>query len=192
MGASSLVRVLCQSMNWEDDYSYRIPCQMVREPGGDRTVLVFDLDNYIGRAINKKEEIVIARKAEEAAEKQDENGKSFFFPPDKDEPQEIREMEERFQKIRERNRKIFGEPVFAHTGSMRGFDWQEESGGEWEMMAEARPLDIDHRVSGDTVDSLLKEIIDDPPKLPEGAYAEDVVEADDTDEEHEGSEKEGG
>lgn len=41
---------------------YRVPCQTIREPGGDSIVLGFDLDNYIGRAINKKEEVIIAWK----------------------------------------------------------------------------------------------------------------------------------
>ena len=50
------------SMGWDEDYTYRIPCQTIREPGGDRVVLGFDLDDYIGRAINKKEEVIMARK----------------------------------------------------------------------------------------------------------------------------------
>ena len=75
-------------------------------------------------------------------------------------------MEERFQRVREQNRKIFGEPVFQHTSAMRGFA-EQDGDGEWDMLIEARPLDIDHRVDDDTVASLFQEIVADPPELPE-------------------------
>lgn len=175
VAASSLVKMLYDSMGWEDDYTYRIPCQTLREPGGNRVVLVFDLDNYIGRAINKKEEIIMARKEAEMAEEQREDAKSFFYPPeDDDEPQEIRDMEERFQKAKEQNKKIFGEPVFEHESSMRGFA-EQESGEEWDMLIEARPLDVDHRVDTDTVDSLFTAIRENPPELPREDYIVEVT-----------------
>ena len=50
-------------MNWDIEYSYRIPCQvMTIELPDDKIqdILIFDLDNYIGRAIDKKDEIIIA------------------------------------------------------------------------------------------------------------------------------------
>ena len=59
-------------MGWDEDYTYRIPCQTIREPGGDRVVLGFDLDDYIGRAINKKEEVIMARKEAELADEKKE------------------------------------------------------------------------------------------------------------------------
>ena len=163
-GASALIRILFASMGWEEDYTYRIPCQTIQEPGGDSVVLAFDLDNYIGRAINRKEEVIIARK--EAEQEQREDAKSFFYPPDDDdEPQEIHDMEARFQRLREQNKKIFGEPVFQHSGGMRGFA-ESKSEGEWDMLIKARPLDIDHRVAADTVVSLYNEILENPPVLP--------------------------
>lgn len=181
VASTSLVKVFYESMNWDDEYTYRIPCQTVLEPGGNRVVLVFDLDNYIGRAINKKEEVVIARKEEELMEQRREDAKSYFYPPDDDdEPQEIKDMEERFQMIKDQNMRIFGEPVFQHTGGMRGFTDQGKQDGqseEWDMMAEATPLDIDHRVPEDTVDSLLQEIIENPPEIPKNLYEVGVIEA---------------
>ena len=175
VAASPLVRVLYNSMGWDEEYTYRVPCQTIREPGGDGIVLGFDLDNYIGRAINKKEEVIIARKEAELAEEKREEAKSYYFPPDEDEePQEIRDIEERFQKAREQNRKIFGEPVFQHTESIRGFDSRGGDGG-WDMLVEARPVDIDHRVDEGKVASLFQEIVEDPPELPREEYGYDEV-----------------
>ena len=166
LAARSMVKTIYNCMGWEDDYTYRVPCQTIPEPGGNKVVLGFDLDNHIGRAINKKEEVIIARKQEELAAEQREEAKSYFYPPeDDDEPQEIREMEERFQKAREQNKMIFGEPVFQHNASLRAF-MQQNAEGEWDMLLEARPLDIDHRVDTDTVSSLFQEIVENPPEIP--------------------------
>ena len=100
-------------MGWEDDYSYRVPCQPLEGPDAE-IVLVFDLDNYVGHAINKTEEVIVARKQLEM--ETDNSGKSYFYPPeDDDEPQEIKDMEEKFQKAVEVNKKIFGVPAFEHT-----------------------------------------------------------------------------
>ena len=165
MVARPIVNVIFEIMGWPEDYSYRIPCQTYRR--GSDTVLMFDLDNYIGHAINKKEEVITARKEAEMEEGKRENAKSYFYPPEEDaEPQEIREMEERFQKLKEQNKKIFGEPVFQRVNSARGFE--EQADGEiWDMLIEARPLDINHTVDPEEVSSLLKEIREDPPKMPE-------------------------
>ena len=138
-------------------------------------VLGFDLDNFIGRAINRKEEVIMARKEAELAEEQREDAKSYYYPPEEDdEPQEIRDMEERFQKAREQNRKIFGEPVFQHTSNMRGFSGKKDT-GVWDMLIEARPLDVDHRVDDKTVASLFQEIKENPPELPREALSYDVT-----------------
>ena len=159
-------------MGWPEEYSFRIPCQT--QTRGDDTVLLFDLDNFIGHAINKKEEVVMARKDAEMEEKKRENAKSYFYPPEEDaEPQEIHEMEERFQKLKEQNKKIFGEPVFQRINSARGFETQDE-GEVWDMLIEARPLDINHTVDPEEVSSLLSEIRKDPPRLP-SEYS-DVIE----------------
>ena len=70
--------------------------------------------------------------------------------------------------------KIFGEPVFQHTDSMRGFENVESDGG-WDMLVEARPVDIDHRVDEGKVASLFQEIVEDPPELPREEYGYDEV-----------------
>ena len=159
-GSSPLSKILYATMGWEEDYSYRIPCKPLTGPNGE-TVLFFDLDNYVGRAINKTEEVIIARK--QAEMEMDNNGKSYFYPPEDDEePQEIKDMEEKFQKAVEINKKTFGVPAFEHQSTMRGF----VQGETWDMMTPARPLDINHKVDSNTVDELFLQVLDNPPTLP--------------------------
>ena len=62
-GASSLCKIIYETMGWDREYSYRIPCQIMSVDMPDdkvQDILLFDLDNYIGRAVNKKEEILLA------------------------------------------------------------------------------------------------------------------------------------
>ena len=161
-GASSISKLLYSVMGWEEDYSYRIPCQEITGPQG-MTVLAFDLDNYIGRAVSKADEVIIAR---ETAEKEKE-GTSYFYPPDEnEEPQEIKDMEERFQQAVETNKKIFGVPVFEHQTNIRGFENTKPTDADWDMMKPARPLDIDHKVDTQVVDELLNQVMENPPTVP--------------------------
>ena len=163
-----MCKVLYDLMGWEADYSFRIPCQILKNPDPDAKVgaiLAFDLDNYIGRAMSRKDEVIIAQKATELATEPKDEAKSFYYPPDEEEPQEIRDMEEKFQKAVELNKKIFGTPVFLHESGIRGLD-SEGSGDTWDMLVEARPLDITHTVDAAMVDGLLQEIREDPPVLP--------------------------
>ena len=166
-GASPLSKVLYDSMGWETDYSFRVPCQAVKGPGptGRNTVLVFDLDNYIGRASDKTDEVIIAKKAAETVPEEREDAKSYYYPPDEDEPKEIRDMEDKFERAVEANRRYFGTPVFMHESGVRGVSG-DITDGEWDMMIEAKPLDITHTVDESTVDDLLSGIMDDPPQMP--------------------------
>ena len=68
------------------------------------------------------------------------------------------------------NKKLFGTPAFQHNSGVRGLS-AEGSEEEWDMMVEARPLDITHTVDAGTVDDLLLEIMDDPPVLPQSQEA---------------------
>ena len=183
-GASYLCRILYVSMGWDTEYTYRIPCQPIILTAPDETVqqvLVFDLDNYIGRAVNKREEIIQAREEQERAEKLAEEAKSYFIPPDDDnEPKELVEIEEEVQKAVELSKKIFGIPAFKHTSTFRSFD----GNGTWEeWMAPARPLDTDHRYDADIVNEMLRKIQEDPPELPSEPerMGDDIIEADVTD-----------
>ena len=167
-GASSLCRIIYESMGWDKEYSYRIPCQIMPIPMPDNAVqdiLIFDLDNYIGRAVNKKDEIIIARKQAEMQAVQNEDAKSFYYPPeDDDEPQELMEIAEQVQREFEISKKIFGIPAFKHTSAFRSIDGI----GTWEeWLAPARPLDASHRIDAQVIDSLLRDIKENPPELPQ-------------------------
>ena len=123
--------------------------------------IVHNLNWKITCAINKAEEVIIARKQVEM--ETDNSGKSYFYPPEDDEePQEIKDMEEKFQKAVEMNKKIFGIPAFEHESNVRGFS----QGDTWDMMIPARPLDITHTVESATVEDLFDQILNDPPKIP--------------------------
>ena len=161
-GAAPLSKVIYSVMGWEQDYSFRIPCQTVSDGTPGHTVLVFDLDNYVGRSVSKKDEAIIAVKEAEQNTEEREDAASYYYPPDDDEPQEIRDMEERFMQAVEVGRKTFGEPAFRHESGMRSIP----SDSEWDMMTEARPLDVTHTVNVDDVDDLLLAIMNDPPALP--------------------------
>lgn len=158
-------KVLYDSMGWDTDYSFRVPCQTVINPmRPDEKALAFDLDNFVGRTANKKDEVIIAQRDSENNTEEREDAKSYYYPPDEDEPQEIRDMEVKFRQAVEMKKKRFGTPVFRHITGVRspGAEMPEE---EWDMMAQAEPLDTTHIVDSETVDALLVEIREDPPVL---------------------------
>ena len=165
--AAPLAKVIYESMGWENEYYFRIPCRCVKgkypSAYGDR-VLVFDLDNYVGQTPSKKEEAVIAKKetADEAPDH--EVAKSYYYPPDEDEPQEISEIEAKFQQAVETNKKHFGTPVHLHDPGIRNLVG-DSSKTNRDLMAEARPLDIAHTVDETAVDTLFHEIRENPPAL---------------------------
>ncbi|MBR0365311.1 MAG: recombinase family protein, partial [Clostridia bacterium] len=78
-GAGALCKVLYDSMGWDTDYSFRVPCRTLTGPNGEK-VLVFDMDNYVGRTSAKKDEAIIAHNNIEAEEYED--AKSYYYPPD--------------------------------------------------------------------------------------------------------------
>ena len=166
--AGPLCKILYDSMGWDTDYSFRVPCQTVSAPDGASAVLVFDLDNYVGRASGRKDEAIIADRGADPETEPKEESKSYYYPPDESEPQEIRDMEEKFRQAVETNRKLFGTPVFQHTPGIRGLTAAGEADG-WDMMAAARPLDVSHTVDSSAVNDLLLQIMDDPPALPHNA-----------------------
>ena len=165
-GARALCRILYDSLGWDLEYNYSVPCQEMPVMLSDNTVrkvLVFDLDNYIGKAI-KKDEIIIPKKQPEESPDRTDDSKSFYFPPDAgDEPQELVEIAEQVQRELELNKRIFGTPAFKHSSAFRNIDG-EYSGEEW--FIPARPTDIDHKISDEVIDSLMTAIEQNPPKPP--------------------------
>ena len=99
-----------------------------------------------------------------------EEAKSYYYPPDEDEPQEISEIEAKFQQAVETNKRHFGTPIHLHELGIRNLTGDTSTVG-WEMMTEARPLDITHTVDEKAVDKLLHEIRDNPPALPSAREA---------------------
>ena len=68
--AAPLCKIIYDSMGWENDYSFRVPCQIVSPPSSvpaGPSVLFFDLDNFIGRASGKKDEAIIQKKEDEVS-----------------------------------------------------------------------------------------------------------------------------
>lgn len=169
IGTVSLAKILYNSMGWDTEYTFKIPCQTLCNPSTqEEIVLVFDLDNYIGQTAAKKEEAIIAKKEKTTIAREQEEAKSYYYPPDEDEPEQIRDMEEKFQQAVELNKKQFGTPVFIHNPGIRSLgDTGDESDDVWGMMIEARPLDITHTVDANTVDTLFEEIKQNPPTLPQ-------------------------
>ena len=121
-----------------------------------------ELDNFIGSEIGRKSPAVLEPEDGEPAEVTEENendeGTGIFYGAD-DEPQsaeEIAEIERRLAEIAEIEKQHFGTPLFEHAGEVRMPDYE----GEWDLMAEARPLDEDHRIDETVVDALQEELLD--------------------------------
>ena len=59
IGTVSLAKILYNSMGWDTEYTFKIPCQTLCNPSNQgEVVLIFDLDNYIGQTAAKKEEAI--------------------------------------------------------------------------------------------------------------------------------------
>ena len=176
-GASSLCKIIYDSMGWNVEYSYSVPCQIMPIKMSDNTVrkiLVFDLDNYIGKAVNKKDEIIIPKKQQDYKSENPDESKSFYYPPEADdEPQELKDMAAQVQEELELKKRIFGTPAFKHTSAFRNI---EKSGTGEEWFIAARPLDTAHKISEDVIDRLMTDIQQNPPKLmSDNSAAETVV-----------------
>ena len=173
LGATAFCRILYSIMDWDADYSYRVPA-IVRRKNGE-TVIFFDLDNYSGRELgvkNKKKDFSGAEKSAEGNETDgseeqtqitvEEDTKGIFYAAEDDEPQEIEDveaMEQRLKEIAEIEARTFGTAYFEYDGDARLPAIDEE--GEWEVMAEARVLDEDHRVDEKEVENLQYKLMED-------------------------------
>ena len=165
--AVPLTRAIYDSMGWEKDYSYRIPCQSIKCSSSfsyNYTILFFDLDNFLGRASMKRAENTNSLDEKANIEYSYEEPKSYYYPPDDDEPQDISITEEPFPETTETSKKRFGMPIFLHDSGIRLFE-DSSSWNERELMVAARPLDVTHAVDKEDVDRLLMEIIENPPPL---------------------------
>ena len=165
--AAPFVKVIYENMGWEQDYNFRIPCQTVADSNGD-VILVFDLENFIGQTKNKKDEAIVAAKEtpSESESAEPEEAKSYYYPPDEDEPQEIQKLEDKFNQAVEVNKKLFGDPVFLYESNARS-PVSEKDNSSLDMTAQALPLDVTHTIDKEKVDGLLLKIKENPPPLPQ-------------------------
>lgn len=177
--AAPFSRALYNSMGWEKDYMFRVPCQRIEtreEESPGSAALVFDLDNFTGKAISRKMEAASDSQTSEPADSEREEAKSYYYPPDEDEPHEIREMEERFRQAVEQNKKLYGVPVFRHESGTRSFS-QDAADLDRDMKAEARVLGEAPAIDSAAVNRLLNSVKRDPPTLPRkrDQYSEHII-----------------
>ena len=160
VGATALCKTIFALQNWDTDYSFRVPVSVMQED--EHTILLFDLDNYIGKEIGKKPPAVLEPQDGAPAELSDEEPEDTagFFYSAKDEAQAIEDTEEmkrRMELIAEYEEKRFGTPFAEFDDDVR----LPECDGNWDIMAEARPLDIDHSVNEGVITSLQDELLEE-------------------------------
>ena len=175
--ASYLCGILYDIMGWDETYSYKLPATV--KTSGDETVLFFDMDNYIGRAIGRKADEAIIREKWERP-KESEETKGFFYGPNDSEPQsveEIQAIEDRLQKARKAERMTFGTPAFQYfSGDVAVLE------GEGSLMTEAEPVSAALEIKEEEMEFLLLEIMDNPPTFPYGKViysTDDIVSKED-------------
>ena len=179
ISATALCNIIYTLQNWDTDFSFRIPVSVLRED--DNTILLFDLDNYIGKEIGRKKSPVLQTENDAPAEQKEEETEDttgFFYGAD-DVPETIEEteaMKRRLELIAEYEEKRFGTPVYEFDDDVR----LPVCEGDWDIMAEARPLDIDHRVDEEVVANLHEELLEELIAAEEGMSA-DPDDADDAD-----------
>jgi len=153
--------ILFTLLDWNPEYTYRVPA-IVRTKE-DETVLFFDLDNFIGKAITKRTVTLetVPDGAETPIPEADEETRGIFYAADDEEPQAVEdteEMERKLREIAEYEKRSFGTPAFEHNGNVRLPSIDDD--GEWDVMVAARVLGDDHRVDETIVEALQDEMLD--------------------------------
>ena len=158
ISASSFCRILFEIMGWNLADSYQIPCA-IRSKGEER-ILFFDLN--LSR-VRKKKIIAVENATPEADTEQQsdaEDTKGIFFGAEEDdEGQEIEldaETEKRIAEYAEMEKRRFGLPPQDAPTSFRLESIDLE--GAWDVMAQPRFLDQDHRVSPEVVENLHRSL----------------------------------
>ena len=159
VGATALCKTIFSLMNWDTDFSFRVPVSVVRED--EHTVLFFDLDNHIGKEIGKKPPAMLQPEDGQPAEVEEpEEDTTGFFYSAKDEEQVIEDTEEmkrRLELIAEYEEKRFGTPFYEFDDDIR----LPECDGDWDIMTQAKPLDVDHSVDESVITALQDELLDE-------------------------------
>ena len=161
LGSKAFCTILFTLLDWNPEYTYRVPA-IVRTKE-DETVLFFDLDNFIGKAITKRTVTLetVPDGAETPIPEADEETRGIFYAADDEEPQAVEdteEMERKLREIAEYEKRSFGTPAFEHNGNVRLPSIDDD--GEWDIMVAARVLGDDHRVDETIVEALQDEMLD--------------------------------
>ena len=161
LGSKAFCTILFTLLDWNPEYTYRVPA-IVRTKE-DETVLFFDLDNFIGKAITKRTVTLetVPDGAETPIPEADEETRGIFYAADDEEPQAVEdteEMERKLREIAEYEKRSFGTPAFEHNGNVRLPSIDDD--GEWDVMVAARVLGDDHRVDETIVEALQDEMLD--------------------------------
>lgn len=158
ISAKAFCSILYEILGWEADYAYRVPVT-VRTMNG-QTILFFDLDNYIGREIGKKDTAIRPVDAPAEARRESNETEGIFFGAEDEEVhvEESPEQQEQWQKVMaEYEKRSFGTPVFEHTNGFRVSSVDRED--DWDVMTPARELGSRHRVGQDEIEALQDEML---------------------------------
>ncbi len=152
IGAKAFCGILYEILGWDTGYTYRVP-MTVRSRNG-QTVLFFDLDNYIGREIGRKDVAIRPLDTHPDVRKESEDTQGIFFGAEDEEVhlEESPEQQAQLRRVQEEyEKRCFGTPVFEHTGFRVSSVDRED---EWDVMTPARAIESSHRVSQDQIDEL--------------------------------------
>ena len=147
--ARQLCKVIYEILDWDEECAYKIEPVVVSHNG--EKVLLFDLENTYG--LRRKKPAPAPEKPEEApaAEVDSEETHGIFYGAD-DEAQLVEDgVEERLEQLAEFERMNFGTAMLDFNPELR----LPECEDDWDLYAEARPLDENHRVDEARIDEIL-------------------------------------
>ena len=162
ISAKAFCTILYEILGWDTGYTYRVPA-VVRSKG-DRTVLFFDLDNYIGREIKTNQASEEEPAGQDDARKESDETQGIFFGADDEEvkvEESPEQMDQWMKVLTEYEKRCFGTPVFEHSSAFR----LASVGGdeEWDVMTAARTLGSDYRVDDERIEALQDEMLEATP-----------------------------
>ena len=158
ISAKAFCSILYEILGWDTGYAYRVPVT-ARSMNG-RTILFFDLDNYIGREIGKRNTAIRPLDAPPEARKESEETEGIFFGAEDEEihVEETPEQQEQWKRVMEEyEKRSFGTPVFEHSSGFRVSSMDRKDG--WDAMTPARELGSSHRVGQEEIEALQEEMM---------------------------------
>ncbi len=160
ISAKAFCSILYEILGWDSGYAYRVPVS-VRSRNG-QTILFFDLDNYVGREIGKKDVSVQPMDSAPEARHETDETEGIFFGADDEEihVEESPEQQAQWLKVMEEyEKRSFGTPFFEHNSGFRISSMDQND--DWDVMAPARAIGSNHRVGQDEIEALQDEMMSD-------------------------------